>query len=207
MKRFTPYFLGIFGFFLLGWLGMVYYPYLAFAELRPDRDQTTNEVTPPGLPGTAVEGFRVYAANGCVYCHSQYVRDKNEGSDIDRKWGVRRTVARDYINDGDIFLGTSRLGPDLTNVGVRQKEPSWYYQLLYHPASVDAGSAMPAYPWLFKTQKIVGQPSQDALQLAKGAAPPAGYEVVPTDDAKVLVAYLLALKRNYPLPEAPEPKE
>jgi cytochrome c oxidase cbb3-type subunit II len=31
-----------------------------------------------------------------------------------------------------------------------------------------------------------------------------GYEVVPTEDAKALVAYLLSLKRDYPLPEAPE---
>ena len=207
MKRFTPYFFGIFGIFLLGWLGMVYYPYLAFAELKPDRDPTTNEVTPPGLPGTAVQGFRVYAANGCVDCHSQYVRDKNEGSDIDRQWGPRRTVARDYMNDGDIFLGQSRLGPDLTNVGVRQKDPFWYYELLYRPASMKSGSMMPAYRWLFKTQKIAGQRSQDALPLAGQDAPPAGYEVVPNDDAKALVGYLLALKRNYALPEAPEPKE
>ncbi|HEY0792519.1 MAG TPA: cbb3-type cytochrome c oxidase subunit II [Chthoniobacterales bacterium] len=207
MKRFTPFFLGFLGLFLLGWLGMVNYPYTAFAELRPDRDATTNEVTPPGLPGTAVQGVRVYAANGCVECHSQFVRDKNQGSDIDRKWGARRTVARDYMNEGDIYLGTSRLGPDLTNVAVRQKDPAWYYQLLYDPASLNPESGMPAYRWLFKTRKIAGQVSEEALKLNGKDAPAPGYEVVPTNEAKVLVAYLLALKRNYPLPEAPEPKE
>ncbi len=207
MKRFTPYFFGLFGAFLLGWIGMVYYPYVAFAELKPDQDPTTKEVTPPGLPGTAVEGVRVYAANGCVYCHSQYVRDKNQGGDIDRKWGARRTVARDYLNEGDLFLGQSRFGQDLSNLGVRQKDPTWYYRLLYDPGSIGQGAGMPAYPWLFRVRKIAGQPSQDALALNGAHAPAPGYEVVPTNDAKVLVAYLMALKRDYPLPEAPEPKE
>ena len=207
MKRFTPYLLGVLGLFLLGWLGMVYYPYMAFAELRPDRDATTNEVSPPGLPGTAVQGFRVYAANGCVACHSQYVRDKDEGADIDRKWGARRTVARDYMNDGDVFLGTSRLGPDLTNVGARQKDASWYYKLLYSPTSMNAESGMPAYRWLFVKRKIAGQPSADALQLSGEDAPPPGWEIVPNNDARELVGYLRALNRTYPLPEAPESKE
>jgi len=36
-------------------------------------------------------------------------------------------------------------------------------------------------------------------------SPPEGYEVVPTYEAEALVAYLLSLNRNYPLPEAPEP--
>jgi hypothetical protein len=39
--------------------------------------------------------------------------------------------------------------------------------------------------------------------LPKELAPPAGYEVVPTDDAKNLVAYLLSLRADVPLYEAP----
>jgi cytochrome c oxidase cbb3-type subunit 2 len=55
-------------------------------------------------------------------------------------------------------------------------------------------------------QQIQGQPSDEAIRGLTGPhAPPAGYEVVPTDDAKALVAYLLSLNRNYPLPEAPLP--
>jgi hypothetical protein len=38
-------------------------------------------------------------------------------------------------------------------------------------------------------------------------APPSGYEVVPTAEGKALVDYLLSLKKNYPLPEAPEATE
>jgi cytochrome c oxidase cbb3-type subunit II len=49
--------------------------------------------------------------------------------------------------------------------------------------------------------------SADALKLSGSRAPPAGYEIVPTEEGKALVAYLISLKRNYSLPEAPEPAE
>jgi hypothetical protein len=49
--------------------------------------------------------------------------------------------------------------------------------------------------------------SADALKLSGSRAPPAGYEIVPTEEGKALVAYLISLKRNYALPEAPEPAE
>ena len=41
--------------------------------------------------------------------------------------------------------------------------------------------------------------SEDALILPAAQAPPAGYEIVPTAQAKSLVAYLLSLKKGYHL--------
>jgi cytochrome c oxidase cbb3-type subunit 2 len=198
---------GVVALFGASWIGLVAYPYLTFAALEPNKDEATGEVAPHGKPGIAEQGYHVYAANGCVYCHSQFVRDKNDGSDIDREWGKRRTVARDYLFDRYLFLGTSRLGADLTNVGVRQSDPQWFYRYLYNPQSVSPESAMPAHPWLFETVKISGQPSLDSVKLQDRDAPPPGYEVVPTADGKALVNYLLSLKTNYALPEAPEPTE
>ena len=55
----------------------------------------------------------------------------------------------------------------------------------------------------FQYQKIQGEPSQNALSLHGSHAPQQGYEVVPTEDAKNLVAYLLSLKQDYTLPEVP----
>jgi cytochrome c oxidase cbb3-type subunit II len=204
LNKVVKLFLGVFGAFGLSWLGFVAYPYLTFAGLQPNKDPNTQEVAPPAKAGTAEQGYHVYASSGCIYCHSQFVRDKNEGSDIDREWGKRRTVARDYLYDRQVFLGTSRLGADLTNVGVRQTDPQWFYRYLY---SAHPESAMPAYKWLFRTQKIAGQASTDAVKLDGADAPAPGYEVVPTEDGKALVDYLLSLKRNYALPEAPEPTE
>jgi cytochrome c oxidase cbb3-type subunit 2 len=197
----------VFVLFGLSWWGLAVYPYLSFAALKENVDPNTKEVAPPGVPGAAQQGYRVYAANGCVSCHTQFVRDKSEGGDIDRQWGKRRTVARDYMKDGHVFLGISRFGPDLTNVGTRQKDPQWFYRYLYDPRLFDSETTMPSYRWLFREQVIAGQPAQNALKLEGADAPRFGYEVVPTAEAESLVAYLLSLKRDYALPEAPEPKE
>jgi len=207
MNKFAHLFLGVFGLFGASWLAFVAYPYITFAGMQPNKDPNTNAVAPQGNPGTADQGARVYAANGCVYCHSQFVRDKNEGADIDRGWGKRRTVARDYMFDRYVFLGNSRLGGDLTNIGVRQTDPQWFYRLLYDPRSLHPASVMPSFRYLFRTRKISGQSSADALKLSGPAAPPSGYEIVPTEQGRAIVAYLISLKRNYALPEAPEPAE
>jgi cytochrome c oxidase cbb3-type subunit II len=207
VKSITSLVLGVFVLFGLSWIGFVAYPYMSFAELKADRDSVTNELTPPGVPGVAQQGSHVFAANGCVYCHSQFARDKIEGGDIDRQWAKRRTVARDYMNDRQVFLGVSRLGPDLTNVGVRQKDVQWYYRLLYDPQTINRTSIMPSYRWLFREQKIAGQPANNALKLEGADQPKPGYEIVPTAEGESLVAYLLSLKHDYNLPEAPEPKE
>jgi cytochrome c oxidase cbb3-type subunit 2 len=207
VNKISRLFFGVFFLFGAAWLGLVAYPYLTFAGLRQSKDDATGALAPLGNPGTASQGARVYAANGCVYCHSQYVRAKDEGSDIDRQWGTRRTVARDYMFDRQVFLGTSRLGADLSNVGVRQTDPQWFYRILYSPQTMSLEVSMPAYRWLFETREIQGQPSADALKLQGAEAPSPGYEVVPTAEGKALVGYLLSLKKNYPLPEAPEATE
>jgi cytochrome c oxidase cbb3-type subunit 2 len=207
MNRAKGLFFGVFFLFGLSWLALAAYPYITFAGLRQSKDEATGALAPLGNPGTSDQGARVYAANGCLYCHSQYVRDKSEGSDIERKWGKRRTVARDYMFDRAVFLGTSRLGADLTNVGDRQTDPQWFYRALYNPRATATESVMPAYRWLFTTREIQGQPSADAVKLEGTDAPPRGYEVVPTAEGKALVDYLLSRKTNYPLPEAPEPTE
>jgi hypothetical protein len=46
-----------------------------------------------------------------------------------------------------------------------------------------------------------GERSADALPLKDKQAPPSGYEVVPTYDAKCLVAYLMSLDQSHPLKE------
>jgi cytochrome c oxidase cbb3-type subunit II len=207
VNKITRLFFGVFVLFAAAWLGLVAYPYLTFAGLRQSKDDATGALAPLGNPGTAAQGARIYAANGCLYCHSQFVRAQDEGNDVDRKWGTRRTVARDYMFDRQVFLGTSRLGADLSNVGVRQTDPQWFYRILYSPQTMSPEVSMPAYRWLFETRQIQGQPSVDALKLEGAEAPSPGYEIVPTEEGKALVGYLLSLKKNYPLPETPEATE
>jgi cytochrome c oxidase cbb3-type subunit II len=50
-------------------------------------------------------------------------------------------------------------------------------------------------------RRISGERSLDALSITGDDAPPAGWEVVPTYDAKCLVAYLMSLDQSHPLKE------
>jgi cytochrome c oxidase cbb3-type subunit 2 len=202
MNRLRPLFITIALLFFAGWLGFVAYSYLQLGRLAPQVESDGS--LPPFQSGSAIRGAKVYAAEGCMTCHSQQVRQTSvTRSDIDRNWGKRPSVARDYLRDHVAFLGTSRVGPDLSNVGVRFTDPVWYYRHLYEPVTVVAGSNMPSYRYLFKMQKIEGQPSEEAIALTGPHAPREGYEVVPTEEAKDLVAYLLSRKQDYTLPEVP----
>ncbi len=126
------------------------------------------------------------------------------GADIARGWGVRQSVAADYLYDVPVQLGSLRAGPDLSNIGVRDPDLNWQLVHLYAPRSLVKGSAMPPFRYLFELRKKVdGTQSDDALQFPPAFAPPAGYEVVPTTGAKQLAAYLLSLKAAAPLYEAP----
>jgi cytochrome c oxidase cbb3-type subunit 2 len=202
MKRSNLILLGLLLVFATSWLAFVVVPYAQIGRLRPDIDDVTKDQTPPQFPGIAEEGRAVYAANGCVYCHSQQVGSRTSNADIDRDWGARRTVARDYLQDRAIYLGQSRIGPDLSNIGVRKDTAdvtkytdTWFYAHLYDPASVSPGTVCPPLRFLFE-RKTGGQTPENALP---------GTDIVPTHDAQALVAYLLSLKRSsYKLAEAPE---
>ena len=126
------------------------------------------------------------------------------GPDIARGWGLRRSVAVDYILESPVMLGAQRIGPDLANIGARNPDANWQLLHLYNPQMQAAGSVMPPYPYLFEVKKIAfNRPSPDALALTGKFAPPDGCEVVPTADALRLVAYLQSLRQDAPLFEAP----
>ena len=125
------------------------------------------------------------------------------GADIKRYNAVRRSVAADYLYDAPVQLGALRVGPDLANVGARLTDANVYLLHLYAPQAVAKNSAMPSFKFLFEVRKAGAAPSADALNLPKEFAPADGYEVVPKAEAKQLVAYLLTLRADAPLYEAP----
>ena len=201
MKSSTTLFAGIFATFALGWLGLVAVPEGQIGHLQPQVDEDSGDVYPVDISGVVEQGRRVFASNGCFYCHSQEVRGPMMGADESRGWGARRTVARDYLYDTPVLLGSMRNGPDLTNIGARQRSAEWHYKHLYNPRSVTPASIMPPFRFLFEKKKITGARSENALVLADADAPPEGYEIVPTSEAKALVGYLLMLDRSHPLKE------
>lgn len=200
---------GILAVFALSFAVLAMAPAIQIGSLQPEVNEDTGDIYPIDVSGAQAQGRAVYVAQGCVACHTQQVRDPSEGADIERGWGERRTVARDYIYEKPVLLGYMRNGPDLANIGSR-KDPddpdrytvAWHYMHLYNPQRMSPGSNMPSYKFLFEKRKIVAEQDEEALKLTGDQAPPHGYEIVPTNEARALVGFLTTLDHNHPLKEA-----
>ncbi|PYJ25283.1 MAG: hypothetical protein DME91_04705 [Verrucomicrobia bacterium] len=114
MKGLAPLFLGIFGTFVFSWVGLTVIPNWQVGHLNPQSDEEGTDTYPQPQSGMVERGARVYAANGCIYCHSQQVRADYAANDIERKWGDRRSAPRDYIFDRPVFLEKMRMGQSRT---------------------------------------------------------------------------------------------
>jgi cytochrome c oxidase cbb3-type subunit 2 len=209
MSRSSYLFTGIFGSFAVSCLALVVLPQFQIGGLTAQVDEENNDVYPVV---NARQGRDIYIREGCYYCHSQQIRDPQNGTDIERGWGSRRTVARDYIYENAPALGSLRIGPDLANVGSKDwrnepasetvKKPAkrdtrWHLTHLYDPTVIIHESNMPPYRYLFTKKKIGAQKSIEALDVPCED----GFEIVPTAEARELVAYLQSLDRTHPLPE------
>jgi cytochrome c oxidase cbb3-type subunit 2 len=160
---------------------------------------------PPGLkPYTPAQlaGRASYIANGCVYCHSQQIRDPAFTTDVDRGWGSRATVPADYVYDAPHLLGTMRTGPDLINVGQRLPDPDWHLIHLYDPRALVEWSIMPAFPYLFERKAPGDVQPNDRVVKIPGPRAPKGVVVVAKPEALHLVDYLISLKRQYPVSDS-----
>ena len=219
MKNGLALFLGVFAALALSWAGLLLTAQRQFGGLSQFKDPVDDTLYPQPMSGLANQGRLVYQDLGCVSCHTQQVRREGFGADLERKWGQRGSYARDYIRDETVFIGSSRIGPDLRNAGNTElhayADADYFFQLLYAPASVAPGSMMPAHKFLFDVHAVAGrQPSAHALKLSSKYSPGPGLEVVPTARAQALVAYLQSLKDTYDYPiertrntPAAQPKE
>lgn len=210
MNRAPFIFLGVFFALAFSFVGLVLTNQRTYGAFTTHVDEDEGKAFPLQLPGLAAQGKLVYQDLGCVSCHTQQVRRPGFGSDSgegSRGWGERQSVARDYLRESRVLIGSQRIGPDLRNFAAR-KTPAgtditaaWLYGYLYDPKIVSAESNMPRYAFLFRTQPIIGEPSSKAVKLPEAYAPKPGYEVVPTARGEALVAYLLSLKDTYAYPE------
>ncbi len=174
----------------------------------PAPGETLHPQAPVGL---AQQGKQVYISLGCMYCHSQQVRHEGFGNDIARNWGLRGSVARDYVLQDRVLLGTMRTGPDLAAVGNRLFDAAgrdWHHSHLWDPTITSPGSLMPSFRFLYEVRPVGSKPDKLVVNIPNGhpSAPPPGYEVVPTAEGEALVEYLLSLRVDYSLPEAQLPE-
>jgi cytochrome c oxidase cbb3-type subunit 2 len=89
-------------------------------------------------------GRQVYISEGCIHCHSQYVRPNTRD---ELMWGPTQTIA-ELRSQHPPLIGNRRQGPDLSEVGNR-RSPLWLRAHFMHPAEVSYRSFMPAYGYLF----------------------------------------------------------
>ena len=159
-----------------------------FTMIFPLTDQSLYTPTKDAKPYTALEakGKKIYEREGCMYCHTQQVRNLLEETErygmgeeeTFKRFGIRALIQAppsqpgEYVYDRPHLLGTRRVGPDLARVGGKY-DNTWHLNHLRDPRSTSPGSLMPAYTWLFDK---AGQP---------------------TDEAQALVAYLQKLGTNY----------
>ena len=127
-----------------------------------------------------------------------------KGADIERGWGLRRTVGRDYLLDTPVMLGSQRIGPDLSNLGNRNPDTNWHLVHLFNPRLTVEDSVMPSYRYLFDKRPFNGVAAPDALRFnGELVIDDLGRQVIPRSSAKELVAYLLSLRLDQPIFEAP----
>jgi cytochrome c oxidase cbb3-type subunit 2 len=92
-----------------------------------------------------LRGREVYIREGCIHCHSQYVRP-HAALDVER-WGPATDLAK-LLEQKPPLPGNRRQGPDLANVGNR-RSAEWNRLHLRAPRVVSPGSRMPSYAHLF----------------------------------------------------------
>ena len=216
--------LGLFASFGIAWLAVVVVPYYKMRDLAPimlteEADGATG-VFYPKRTGRVADGALVYAENGCYLCHTQVVRPTYAGNDLFRSdWGGlaadpdrgdtrRETNAFDFVGEKFAQIGLMRMGPDLSNVGLRVEteyaaggDPEgWLYAHLYNPRNNPKlwKSTCPPQPFMFEKREIMGSRSDEALDVKTRE----NYEVIPGSDARALVSYLLSMKKDQKVPAA-----
>ncbi len=93
-------------------------------------------------------GKQVYISEGCIHCHSQYVRP---GTADVLMWGPVESM-EELHGQRPPLIGNRRQGPDLSQVGARRSR-LWLKAHFYNPAQVSGSSVMPSYGFLFNDQR------------------------------------------------------
>jgi cytochrome c oxidase cbb3-type subunit 2 len=90
-------------------------------------------------------GRLVYISEGCIHCHSQYVRPNSPDVIM---WGPVDSIAEIRLQLPPL-IGNRRQGPDLSEVGAR-RSALWLKAHFNDPAEVSGNSIMPSFAMLFR---------------------------------------------------------
>ena len=154
------------------------------------------DLFPHALPGLAQQGAKDYLALGCMTCHTQQVRMVEAGFDVERGWGKRPSVARDYILQEHVLIGNTRVGPDLANLGLRGHSLEWLHKHLFEPQALIPESICQPSPFLYEVSE---EEKTGFIEISSDES--ISRFIKPSLRADRLVSYLQALKQDYELPE------
>lgn len=206
MNNLAKFTIGIFLTLGIAWLAFVVGARAQYGDLVPSPQSLEDDglvpedadLFPLDLTGLAKQGAQEYASLGCVTCHTQQVRRVETGFDVERGWGKRPSVPRDYVLQEHVLLGNSRIGPDLANLGLRDYSDNWLHQHLFEPQSIIPSSLCPPSPFLYKE---IDDPVHSDVEVVSGVNSDNSRHIRPSIRANRLVAYLQSLKQDYELPE------
>jgi cbb3-type cytochrome c oxidase subunit II len=102
----------------------------------------------PAQTSAIERGRLVYISEGCIHCHSQYVRPNSLDVLL---WGPVEPMETIHAQQPPL-IGNRRQGPDLSQVGVR-RSTLWLKAHLIDPPEVSGGSIMPSFAFLFRDQR------------------------------------------------------
>lgn len=111
-------------------------------------------------------GKQVYLSEGCIHCHSRYVRP---GTRDEEYWGPARAT---LDSSRPVLIGNRRQGPDLAGIGTR-RSPAWLREHFINPGAFSPGTSMPSYQHLFEDTRgpdLVAYLSQSGADLSSDVA-------------------------------------
>jgi len=190
--------LGMFVSFGLAWMFVIAIPVAKMGNLDPVKmtDEEDAAIYQRKFSGRVKNGAQIYAANGCYACHTQLIRPTYAGHQI---W--RDDMAGVVDTDGN---DTRRETTHYDYAGEQ-----WFLQHLYNPRNNElrvgeggeildmSWSNCPSQGQMFKEQPITGQGDSLALSQTED-----GDEIVPKEDARVLISYLMSLRRDDAVPDS-----
>lgn len=142
---------------------MVFWASMSVLVIMPavTMDVQPSEIWRP-LTAREEEGYRLYVANGCSYCHSQFIRTMDWGQGAER---IAR--AGDYVGRSPTLLGSKRTGPDLSQEGGEHPD-DWHLAHFSNPRNTSPLSVMPSFAFLGeeKIRKLTAFVQAEGMQLA-----------------------------------------
>lgn len=206
MNNLLKFSIGILATLGFAWLAFVVASVRQFGDLTPEAQFLEDDgsrppdadLFPKDLSGLAKQGAEDYLSLGCMTCHTQQVRLEEAGFDVERGWGKRPSMPRDYVLQDHVMLGNTRIGPDLANFGMREHENNWLHQHLFEPQSVVPDSICPPSPFLYQ---IADEAKKGSIEIPDREENNQTRHVIPSLRANRIVAYLQGLNQDYELPE------